>query len=398
MAAMDGIEKPDNANITGEDEFNPEFGNIVVDGLATIYNLIVTGTATIAASLAGTITPAIDNTYNFGSALLRWANAYIVALYATSATLTGLMTSLNITNYGGDGTGGIGTSTSYWSQIFCISFFVNYLRPYKSNVDIYSYANLDPVTDNTLSLGNSGKGWGGAFINSLASTTSNTVSLLASIVPGTDITYGIGTISKRLSTLYTNVMSCSNLTVTSNIGSNLIPNTGGGSYNLGNSGNPWVSAYITAFGAPTQGYAAVMSWYLSGTQSVPSSNPGSGAGGTTILYTTSLFATGTAFLSYNSGTFSNATGKTINILVHFSNALQGINNNPVWSWIVDSTGATWCSTSFLGDSSIVWPCGSGVISLASSTTFTVRITQASGSTATLQSGYGSVPTISFVLL
>ena len=92
MAAMDGIEKPDNANITGEDEFNPEFGNIVVDGLATIYNLIVTGTATIAASLAGTITPAIDNTYNFGSALLRWANAYIVALYATSATLTGLMT------------------------------------------------------------------------------------------------------------------------------------------------------------------------------------------------------------------------------------------------------------------------------------------------------------------
>ena len=206
---MDGIDKPDNANITGEDEFNPEFGNIVVDGLATIYNLVVTGTATIAASLVGTITPAIDNTYNLGSALLRWATAYIVALSASTVTASGLVTALNISNYAGDGTGAIGTSTSYWSQLFVISAFVNYLQPYKSNADIYSFANLDPVTNNTLSLGNSSKYWGSAYITSASVSTLS----VANTIVGTTTTlrpwyqsnvsssYGIQGIGNNVSSL-----------------------------------------------------------------------------------------------------------------------------------------------------------------------------------------------------
>ena len=311
-------------------------GNLIVEGLSTFAAFITTGLS----MLGGSIVPAVTGTYDLGTWLLYYSNAFVNNLY------------------------------------------VNYLKPNGVNTDIYSTANLDPVTDNTLSLGNSSKGWGEAFINSLASTTSSTVSLLASIVPGTDNTYGIGTGSKRLSTIYTNVMACSNLNVSSNIGSNLIPNTGGGSFNLGNSGNPWVSAYITAFGAPTQGYAAVMARYTTATF-VPGTTVQ-----TAIPFTSSCPSSiGSTFLTYSAGTFTNNTGKTIDVLIGYN--LACIVNYSVYQVVTTATPySSWgtilgaCYANSVGQGYAQSTC---VLSLTSTDSFTICI-NASGTTAGVAAG------------
>jgi hypothetical protein len=203
------------------------------------------------ASLSGDIIPLNDICYNLGSINKRWANAYIHDL-----SVINIDVSVNLNPLFTD-TGSLGTNSKQWNIAYIkdISGVVNINgQPYVSgnNINLENViTNINPLTNNTGSLGIDGKNWGNAYIRDLSVIN---IDVSVNLNPLFTDTGSLGTNSKLWNSAYIKDISgvvningqpygAGNNINLENVITNINPltnNTG----SLGIDGKNWGNAYI----------------------------------------------------------------------------------------------------------------------------------------------------------
>ena len=336
MASIDGIEDHSEANIAGEDD--EEVYNLYVDNTATIYNLIVTGVATIAASLAGSIVPTVTNTYNLGTSLAYWANAFVTTLTVNTIGATGA-------------TPLIGSSTAPFSNIFT------------NGLQVLGNGNLNVWGGNALGIVHEAYG-------------SSPSSFLTCYNDGVYTQFhGSGNAN-----LYMN-----NLSIT---GVNALGVTGTTTTAGINDSGTIAATYLT-LANPTQNYANISSY------TVPSQSIANYTSSDTLLYFPSLnFSVGSILTHTNSGTsysfFTNNLASAVNVMITANISWAAVATGTRHLFIkLNSTniaGASSYNTSTLA----TLLSASTIISVPANGIITISVIQSSGSSMTLSSGYISL--------
>ena len=238
-------------------------GNLIVEGLSTFAAFITTGLS----MLGGSIVPAVTGTYDLGTSLLYYSNAFVTNLY------------------------------------------VNYLKPSGVNTDIYSTANLDPVTTNTLSLGTSSKVWGNAYLQNL--TLSNSISSYAGVasyyitaqsIPNSTAT-GLTTLSNNFSYGSIAPLTCTGGYFTTGIGPNNIY---------------LVNFYVTFASSAATIVLGTISYFNGGGWAIVAQNSAPGAQAALTCSSVTQVTNGGGSLSFyvwqNSGSAVNCNGGIISII------------------------------------------------------------------------------------
>jgi len=224
------------------------------------------GTTTPASTLqvAGQVTPGADSTYELGSSTLRWDALYVGSINIESGlnpTSSNLSVAGNV-NPSTDSTYELGSSALRWDSLYVGS--------------INAEGNIIAATDSTYNLGAQGTEWLNVFTDSIEATTT-AFNGIAYSWPGSD-----GTASQILTTDGSGALSWSTaaasgantaLSNLSNVAVNasLLPGADS-SYDLGSSALRWDALYVGSIEAEGTVLAATDSTYDLGSSSVDWAN------------------------------------------------------------------------------------------------------------------------------
>jgi hypothetical protein len=206
---------------------NAFFNGDVTLGNAAGDNIVFTG------RVNSNVFPATDNTYDLGSAALRWNDIFFGGtLSGASATFTNLSVTGNTTL--GDGVGADVLTVNATSTFVNDAFFNGNVTLGDNATDNIVFtgsvnSNIIPTPTNTRNLGSSTNNWNILYVQTIQNDGpggATTVNVNDDLLPSSSLTYNLGSSGSQWATIYAqtaNLSSTLNVT-TANVSGNLTVN------------------------------------------------------------------------------------------------------------------------------------------------------------------------------